>query len=355
VGPRLTGRRRYLWPPGRLLRDLDRLLLPPLARGLDRLGGGRHRPHRRRPQLLTVAALALVAAVLGVAVWTAGHRPPPDAGISDVARVGVVDGQSIPGYVQSSRNELARLVGDGKPARPTYALVTLKAYLAPGRLAPVLVGVDVAEVYARVPLPDRQTEIVHVPAARVPADVLAGMAQVAQRKDAEAAEFAALSSKLTGNGGAERRLRTAYAAGARQAFAEATAYRSHCSCLYAAVVRGEPAALDRVAGRPEVRAVDPAPEVRQLDRAVFLPPLPEQTGPVRPPADRPRSSPSPKPDRPVRTISPSPSRPAETPSPSVSPPAAAPSETPSPSPPSVVGSCTTGCGEQQHPNRGELR
>ncbi|MBM0239561.1 hypothetical protein JNW88_24810, partial [Micromonospora sp. ATA32] len=37
-----------------------------------------------------------------------------------------------------------------------------------------------------------------------------------------------------------------------------------------------PAVLRRVAARAGVRAVDPAPEVRRLDRAVFTPPLPEQ-------------------------------------------------------------------------------
>lgn len=62
-------------------------------------------------------------------------------------------------------------------------------------------------------------------------------------------------------------------------------YRTGCACLYAAVVRAEPVAPRGVAARPEVRAVDPAPEVSRLDRTVFTPLLPEQREVARPPAD----------------------------------------------------------------------
>jgi hypothetical protein len=273
-----------------LLRDLDRRLLPSLAARLDRLAGGawaRRRWWPRRPRPLTVAALASAAAVATVAGWTAMHRPPPDPGAAAVARVGVVDGQSVPAYVAASRSELAHLVaGDaGLSATPTYALVTLTAYLAPDRLAPTLAGVDVSRVHTRVPLPDQQTAIGQIPVTQVPGDVVAGMVAVAAGKDREARTYQSLSAKLTGDEQEERRLRAVYAGQAQLAATEATAYRSRCSCVYAAVVRGAPAALEGVAGRPDVRAVDPAPEVRQLDRAVFLPPLPEQTGTVRPPAD----------------------------------------------------------------------
>lgn len=273
---------------GDLLRELDRRLLPPMAGRLDRLAGGgwlrRRRP--RWPQPLTVAALASATAVAAVAFWTAVHRPPPDPGAAAVARVGVVDGQSVPAYVAASRSELAHLVaGDaGRAATPTYALVTLAAYLPPDRLAPTLAGVDVSRVHTRVPLPEQQTAIGQIPVTRVPGDVVAGMAAVAAGKDREARTYRSLSAKLTGDEQEERRLRAVYAGQAQLAAAEAAAYRARCSCVYAAVVRGAPAALEGVAGRPGVRAVDPAPEVRQLDRAVFLPPLPEQTGAVRPPA-----------------------------------------------------------------------
>jgi hypothetical protein len=48
------------------------------------------------------------------------------------------------------------------------------------------------------------------------------------------------------------------------------------------VVHAAPAALRALAQRSEIRAIDPASEVKRLDRTVFLPPLPEQTDRVRP-------------------------------------------------------------------------
>jgi hypothetical protein len=206
---------------------------------------------------------ALVAATLAaVTAARVGDRGPAhDLTVGEVVRVGVAQGESIPGYVASGRSELAGL------SSVSYALVSLSAYVAPSRLPPVLGDVEVVAVYARVPLPGAQTEIVRIAAERVPDDVFAGMAAAAARKEREAADFLAR--------GAEDR--------ARVASAEAAAYRRGCACVYAVVVRGPREALARVAGRAGVRVVDPAPEVRRLERAVFLPPLPEQTDVARPP------------------------------------------------------------------------
>lgn len=266
--------------PGDLLRQVDRQLLPPLARGMARLGHGRLR-------LLTSVALLCSAAVLVTAVWAADRRPVVDQTVGEVTRVGVSQGQSIPGYVESSRGELRALLaaGPAEPARQTYALVTMTAYLAPDRLTPVLTGVSVSEVFSRLRRPGTQTQIVRIPAFRIPEDVVAGMLQVADLKDQEVLDYQERSASVTGDGAQERDLRRWYDSGARVADEEATAYRSQCSCVYAAVVRAEPVVLDRLASRPEVRAVDPAPEVRRLDRTVFTPPLPEQVDVVRPPPD----------------------------------------------------------------------
>jgi hypothetical protein len=108
------------------------------------------------------------------------------------------------------------------------------------------------------------------------------MELVALRKDGEALDLRDLSAKLTGLGPRERELRAAYDSGARVAQAQAEAYRQGCSCVYAVIVRATPAALADIAARTEVRAVDPATEVSRLDRAVFLPPLPEQSGAAAP-------------------------------------------------------------------------
>lgn len=275
-----------------LLRRLDRRLLPLLAAGLGRLAGS-------VAARVLVGGGVLVATIAALAAVQAEERGPvADESVGDVVRVGVAQGQSIPEYVVATRRELADLPAAPPSPAPVYALVTLSGYLAPDRLAPVLAGAAVSAVFARVPLPETQTEIVRIEALQLPDDVLAGMGAVALRKDREAVEYAELSAKLTGRDEQERMLRLRYASGARVATAEATAYRSNCSCVYAAVVRSDSAGLAALARRPGVRAVDPAPEVRRLDRAVFLPPLPEQVDVARPPADSAIGSPAPLPSRP---------------------------------------------------------
>ncbi|MFY1637539.1 hypothetical protein ACN27F_30425 [Solwaraspora sp. WMMB335] len=257
---------------GDLLRQIDRRLLPLLADAVARFA---QRPVR--PQLLGAVVLLSVSAVLVTAVWAADHgRVTGVRTMDDVVRVGVAEGESIPDYLQAVRSELAAMSNDDTSSGPvtgTYALVTLTDYLPPQRLAAVLSGVSVVEVYTRVPLRRTPTQVVRMPAFGLPADVLTGMDQVAERKSREARDYRRRAAEL--GRAAELDLWTAYDAAARVATAEAEAYRAHCACVYAAVVQGSPAALRTLAGQVEIRAVDPAPEVRRLDRAVFLPPLPE--------------------------------------------------------------------------------
>ncbi|MEW1584299.1 hypothetical protein AB0283_02460 [Micromonospora vinacea] len=291
---------------GNLLRQLDQRLLPPLTRAVARLGD-----RSARFGVLSWAAVLSAAAVLGTAVWAVDDTPVGDRTVGEVTRVGVADGDSVPGYLRSAAADLAALPGSAPSAEGgTYALVTLDAYLPPQRLAAVLGDVGVSTVFGRVPLPGRQTEIVKIPALRVPDDVVAGMREVAARKETEAADYRARAAAVDGDGVGERELREQYASGAEVAAAEAAAYRTGCACVYAAVVRATPVALRGVAARPDVRAVDPAPEVYRLDRTVFTPPLPEQRDVVRPPAD---TGPSPAPtqtERPAPAISaPAPSAP----------------------------------------------
>ncbi|MCM0677809.1 hypothetical protein NCC78_24475 [Micromonospora phytophila] len=266
---------------GDLLRQLDQRLLPHLAGTVTRWATA---PARLR--VLTSAALLSAAAVVLTAVWATDDRPAGDRTVGEVTRVGVAYGESIPGYVRAAAADLAALPTVAPvPADGTYALVSLSSYLTPQRAAAVFGDVGVAEVFARVPLPDRQTEIVRLPAQRLPGDLVAGMAELAARKDREAADYRARAAEVTGGGQTERELRQVYDSGAQVATAEAAAYRSGCACLYAAVVRAEPAALRGVAARSGVRAVDPAPEVHRLDRTVFTPPLPEQREVASPPVD----------------------------------------------------------------------
>ncbi|MEV4844788.1 hypothetical protein AB0K20_16425 [Micromonospora matsumotoense] len=249
-------------------------------------------PPRPRRGLVTAAVLAVGAVLLTVG-WAA-RRPEPvgDRTVGQVTRVGVLPGDSLPGYAAATRAELAALTAGA------YALVSFDRYLAPDRLPALLADVEVAAVVVRVPLPDRQTEVVRLPAQLLPQDVTAGMAGLADRKDREAADQRRRAADT-----ADPTTRQGYETGAQVAAREAAGYRSACACVYAAVVRAAPAALRALAGRDGVRALDPAPEVTRLDRTVFLPPLPEQRDTARPPADtaRPPAGRAPTPADPVPT------------------------------------------------------
>jgi hypothetical protein len=254
------------------LQQLDQRLLPPVGNVLARVFRG---AQRLRAFTAVIGVVAVTATLL--AVHHSG-RPRSDPSLGDVLRVGVAEGASIPAYLQAGKDELAALPGDA----PLYALVSFTAYLAPERLTPVLAEVSVSSVFARVPLPQTQTELVRLGAYRLPDDVVAAMDETAQRKTEEGQHYRDLLARVDGVPEENRQL---YLAGAIAADQEATAYREHCSCVYAAVVYGPPAALRAVAARPETRVVDPITELQRLDRTVFLPPLPEQTTVAEPVGD----------------------------------------------------------------------
>jgi len=282
------------------MRPGDRML-PPLTRGLSRIGTA---PSRLR--IMTGLAVASAVALLVTVVWVADHGPGPESPTGDMVRVGVVEGQSVAGYLRSSRRELAALLpASGSPAAgETWALVSLKGYLAPDKLQAVLDGVPVAEVYARAPLPGVRTQVVKIPVYRISQDVVAGMLNAALARDQEQADYRKLGEELKGDGVNELRLRRAYDSAAQTAASEAAAYRAHCACLFAAVVRTAPAALEQLARRTEVRVVDPAPEVRRLDRTEFRPVLPEQTTTV--PDDKSGAPTVPLPSQSVAPVRPAP-------------------------------------------------
>ena len=286
----------------RALRRLDGRVLPWLSGG--RLRVGRHR--QRRPYT-TGLGLALVVVALVATAWAVRDRPTYQV---ETVRVGVLEGQSVPGYVKASKAALDRLrTSRASSGKPVYALVSLTAYLGPDRLPPVLSGVRVYRVYARVPLATVATQVTTIDAARLPADVNAGMARLAADRQRIAQDFAGLAARQAGTDQASVRQRTQYQAEADGFQAEATAYGEHCSCVFGAVVRATPTALAALAAHPAIRSVDPAPQVTSLAHVVFSPPLPEQTGTAGPPDD---SGLAPSPSTPPTSAAPSPSAPPST-------------------------------------------
>ena len=238
-------------------------------------------PASLRLRVMTGFAIVSAGALLLAVVWSAQRDARPGDEPGDMVRVGVVQGQSVPGYLRAARAEMDALTGPSAPAvADVWALVSLDAYVDPGRLPDLLDGSAVAQVYARVPLPGVRTQTVRIPAARIPGDVAAGMLDAALERDQEQAEYLQLGRRLRGDPQSDERARQAYAVAARTAGEEAAGYRSFCACVFAAVVHAAPAGLAGIEGRAGVRSVDPAPEVYRLDRAEFRPPLPEQVGTV---------------------------------------------------------------------------
>jgi len=255
------------------LTKVDEVVVTRLGRGARRLAG-----------LCPVSWGLPVVAVLAVAAVGATTllAPRGDAPTSQVTvPVGVSDGDSIPDYLATGRAELSGL-GDTAADRPVYALTSFSAYLTPTQVATVVAatgGLATFLASARVPLPHRQTELVRLGAERLPDDLVAAMLQVADRKVRDAAGDTARAASSSGTAGAQA------ASDAEVETLEADQYRGQCACVYALVVRATPVVLTRLAGRPEVRGVDPAPQLTTLTGAIFRAPLPEQTDVVRPPDD----------------------------------------------------------------------
>ncbi len=249
---------------------------PRLRAVLVRFGGG-----SLRLQVMAGVALAAITTLVLAVAWAGRPGGPAGEDQGDVVRVGVIEGQPVGGYLDASRRELDMLTDPSSPAAgDTWALVSLRDYVTPGQLPALLAGAVVAQVYARVPLPDARTQVSLIPVYSMPGDVSAGMLDAALVRDREQADYLRLERSLAGEGQRERRLRQTYGNAAGIAAREAEAYRAGCACVFAAVVRAAPAGLDGIASRPGVRAVDPAPEVRSLNRTEFRPPLPEENGTV---------------------------------------------------------------------------
>jgi hypothetical protein len=239
-----------------------------LGRGARRLFGPSS--FRKLASWPVVVVVACVAVVVVLGVRAEHRRDPVDDSVGDVPRVGPVDGERVAAYLGQARDELAALPADEQ----TWALVGFTAYQKPAGLTPLLAGYRVDRVLARVPLPGVQTQLVTLVVHTLSVDVPTGMQRVAAAKEKDATD-----AVDAGTAALDRR--------------EASAYRQLCGCLYAAVVRADGASLRALAGRTGVRIIDPAPEVTRLDRATFVPLLPEQSETVGPPGNTTTASPTP--------------------------------------------------------------
>lgn len=264
------------------LNKLDAKVLPRLARGFTRITGAAARV-RIRP--LTLVAGVLVLAVAATVVWRLGE-PKSQPGSGPYYRVGVSEGMVIEKYVDDGRAELKRLSTGPRAANPVYALVSFSSYLNAESVTALAAAagpqLDTVAAYARLPLPGWQTEVIRLAAQRLPGDLLASLARVAEQEAAD-------SLRYTQKARAEERadLRKTLEENASLDAAEADAFGDPgCACIFALVVKGAPAVLNRLAAQKHVRVVDPAPELTTITLSTtFNAPLPEQTGRVVSPPD----------------------------------------------------------------------
>ncbi|GAA1692081.1 hypothetical protein [Fodinicola feengrottensis] len=244
-----------------------------LRRGAARLVAGFRRLAVFSQVLLGLAVVAVL--IGGTVVFGAASAPPPsNVDDIDVVRAGPSQGANIAAYLASTRQSLAALSG----TEPVLALVSFRDYQTASSAASVLSGTTVKLAFARVPLPGVQTRLSSFPVTHAGTDLAAGMARLATERSTE-------STQLRQSAATDPAGRTQDLIGADIARREATAYRSGCGCLYAAVISGAPAALRTFASRSAVRAVDPTPQITDPYSAVFTPLLPEQLTTVAPPPD----------------------------------------------------------------------
>lgn len=275
------------------LRRLDDRWVPAAAARLRRwLHRGRAGAGRGPAALLTAAvddqpALAgSIGAVLAAAVLIGAFgpgrpsdgeaTPVPTAPPALVAVVGPQPGAAVAGYLTHAAADLRHLA-DTAAGRETYAVVDFRDYRTPAQTTALLTGVEVVRAYVRVRshLP---TQVHSVP-LRDLAQLTSGLATVAQVSTATAKSYASLLATFQPHNRSDRQARRRYVAAHRAALLDAARYAhpERCRCVFAAVVHADVATLQRLAGLPAVRAVDPAPPPVPLTGLTVRPLEPDVT------------------------------------------------------------------------------
>jgi len=222
----------------------------------------------RRP--IWPALLCVLLVLLGVA-WVAGRQSllgAPDRPASlDAVRLGPDPGASVAGYLAGLP---ARWPAPG--AAPVPALVQFGAEQDPASVARLVASAGPVTAVFRVPLPRVQTALRFEPLPVVDlADPVGGTERrLALARQSAARDAAAEAGRLTGRAASVARYEAAALAGS-------TSRPTPCRCVLAVLVVGDRAALSGLAGRPEVRAVDAAPEDTPPTGVALAPLLPEQT------------------------------------------------------------------------------
>ena len=210
------------------------------------------------PAIVWAAAAVALVVLLVVMGYTHPVRRAPIA----TDRLGPSSGDTVSDYLASARASLDQPTESTDAAR--WALVSLVTNLSTDRIADVVSGVRVSEVYVHVPISRVQTQVLRVPVSAHP-DALAGSV-------VQAAGMVAAGALDVG-----------------RAAAVSTVTRSRllgdCACVAALLVRAETSALNALGSDSNVRVVEALPADAIYGRFAVNPLLPEQTDVVGVAAD----------------------------------------------------------------------
>lgn len=198
----------------------------------------------------------VVAALVIGALAVIGHLNPVRQSIVSTDRLGPDSGEQVAEYLARAEESLR-----SDTAEPRWGSVSFDRELTAEQVRTVADGVRISQVLVRVPLDRVQTPILTV---GVP-----GSERSVLNSTARAASLAAASLGV----------------GDRQAQIAAVSQRrllDGCACVVTVVVRGTPAELTELAGRPDVRAVQALPPDAVSGKFAVEPLLPEYVDVVGP-------------------------------------------------------------------------
>ncbi|OZC64915.1 hypothetical protein CH306_20195 [Rhodococcus sp. 15-725-2-2b] len=198
----------------------------------------------------------VVAALVIGALAVIGHLNPVRQSIVSTDRLGPDSGEQVAEYLARAEESLR-----SDTTEPRWGSVSFDRELTAEQVRTVADGVRISQVLVRVPLDRVQTPILTV---GVP-----GSERSVLNSTARAASLAAAS----------------FGVGDRQAQIAAVSQRrllDGCACVVTVVVRGTPAELTELAGRPDVRAVQALPPDAVSGKFAVEPLLPEYVDVVGP-------------------------------------------------------------------------
>ncbi|AJW38753.1 hypothetical protein NY08_723 [Rhodococcus sp. B7740] len=198
----------------------------------------------------------VVAALVIGALAVIGHLNPVRQSIVSTDRLGPDSGEQVAEYLARAEESLR-----SDTTEPRWGSVSFDRELTAEQVRTVADGVRISQVLVRVPLDRVQTPIL---AVGVP-----GSERSVLNSTARAASLAAAS----------------FGVGDRQAQIAAVSQRrllDGCACVVTVVVRGTPAELTELAGRPDVRAVQALPPDAVSGKFAVEPLLPEYVDVVGP-------------------------------------------------------------------------